>query len=133
MNSPNTVVVKFKDGQIMIFSYSGPLLEFLSTLSSYTGDSRVHSYMSTEDFEEEDVEEHLKSETKYIIKYCPQFKNKGYKVMIGKFWKRPNPETRAKIISKVSSIIRKKQLNIFKKKPNYHKNTFELKIFDAEI
>lgn len=132
MNKKETVVVKFKDGQIMIFSYTKPLKEFLASLESYTGDSKIDSYLATPNSEGDAVLEYLKSETKFIIKYCPKYKNKGYKVMIGKFWKLPEPSVLSKIEDKVSTVIRNKDLNIFNKKPNFDKNVFELKIFNAE-
>ena len=78
----NTVVVKFKDGQIMVFGYDNSLKDFLTTIVSYTGDNRIESYTTSEDSSEDQVLAFLRNSTKYLVKYCPVDKNRGYKVMV---------------------------------------------------
>ena len=134
MTTPNdkSVTVKFSDGQIMIFRYQGDIQTFLSNLHSYSGDTNIYEWVCSEDHPMEEVEDFMYDGTHFLLKYSPVNKNKGYKIMIGKYWKVPDNPILERITERVQTAIDNKEFAIFKKKPNYHKNTFELQIIDLE-
>lgn len=127
-----TLVVKFDDGQIMIHKYEGDTESFKKTLVSYSGCSSYNEIITSEEKTTEEILAILYSETKFILKLCPKYKNISSKLMIGKFWLKPDEKYIRVIKEKVLEKLYKGEFKICKKKPAYFKNDFSLVFYPAK-